>query len=67
MSNKIVKCTNCNEIIYEYIGKGGNEHRADEFLGINGNESPKPGEPMLCPKCNYDIFNDFRNVVLRHR
>jgi len=64
MSDKIVRCSNCREEIYEYINPYKNDACvSSDFMGINGNRNPIEGEETSCPRCNYNIFNDLAKIA----
>jgi len=69
MSNKIVKCDGCGEELFELTIRPtytNTSINARDFMGINGNASPKECDTLECPKCGKDIYNEIVEVYQRN-
>lgn len=54
-----VHCVSCNEEIFEFLG--GHKHarslvEASDFKPLDDSVPPKPGGPMVCPKCGKPFY-----------
>ncbi len=60
-----MQCEKCKRLIYQFVKpvEYGDEIKAEQFKGINGNPSPQPGDALLCPSCNSSIFPEGHYVV----